>query len=132
MPPGRGKPPIKCEVADCDRNIASHGLCGMHWKRMQRRGHTDKVERPRRPYIGPNGYVYERVEGERQGVLQHRLVMERPLGRPLWPDESVHHINGVKTDNGIENLEIWVRPQPTGIRASEALAWARQIIARYG
>lgn len=45
--------------------------------------------------------------------------MERVLGRVLHPWETVHHIDGDKTNNAPENLELWVKTQPTGIRLQD-------------
>jgi HNH endonuclease len=64
-------------------------------------------------------------------VFEHILVAEEMLGRYLTADETIHHRNGVREDNRPENLELWTRPQPNGIRASDAVSWAREILARY-
>jgi hypothetical protein len=53
------------------------------------------------------------------------------LGRHLLPAENVHHRNGVRDDNRPENLELWTRPQPTGIRVSDAVSRAHEILALY-
>jgi hypothetical protein len=78
------------------------------------------IRLPEHPRARSAGYVFE-----------HILVMEDLLGRHLLPEETIHHRNGVRDDNRPENLELWVRPQPVGIRAEDALAWAQEIRDRY-
>lgn len=76
-----------------------------------------------------DGYV--RVFTEDGWIPEHRLVMSQALGRSLLPGESVHHKNGVRSDNRVDNLELWVTHQPAGQRTEDLLDWAYEIIRRY-
>lgn len=62
------------------------------------------------PYADKHGYI-----------MEHRYMMEQQLGRLLNLRERVHHKNGIRSDNRIENLELWTldHKDPSGIRVSD-------------
>ena len=130
-----------CVHPGCERGAHSAGHCRSHYRRLRLYGDPEAGRPPRtRSENGHMSHGYWRVrvpEDERyltRGVaveLEHRLVMARLLGRPLARDEVVHHRDGDRLNNAVENLELWTTAQPKGQRVADKLVFAVALLQRY-
>jgi len=126
-----------CKVDKCLEPVKSFKLCCKHYARFKKNGITT-VEKWQQNgqtkawHIDTRGYVvkYDPKNEHARGsgfVAQHREVMGIKIGRKLLKGENVHHLNGIRSDNRIENLELWAVNQPYGQRVKDLLAWADEI-----
>lgn len=131
-----------CDFPACERPEKSRGLCSTHASMQRRCGSLRPIWVNQAVLDDPltwnrsvtrQGYIvrHATISGQKMRGFEHRVVMEGVLGRPLRPEETVHHINGVRSDNRPKNLELWSSSHPPGQRVADKIAWAWQILELY-
>lgn len=133
-----------CTVIDCADYQMGLGYCKLHYTRFKKHGdpltvlRTTSQRGKAKTILNKDGYVWlpyhhahPNARKKDGYISEHVLVMSEYLGRPLLPGENVHHKNGVRDDNRLENLELWSTSQPAGQRVADKTAWALDWLRQY-
>jgi HNH endonuclease len=141
---------LKCAVCDGDfvQSRVSHTLyCSFNCKKLaQSRINQGICVNGPKKHIHGSGYITKTgyrviskmhhpnsIKGKRSGqIMEHTFVMSEHLGRPLRKGETVHHVNGIRDDNRIENLELWNSSHPYGQRVEDKITFYKEFLDLYG
>ena len=124
IPTGRTIIEGQCDEPGCERPMVCKRLCTLHYNRLKTKGHTGPTGKiyTGKGHINAQGYRRIPVGGGRE-LAEHRVVMERHLGRPLKKNETIHHLNGIRHDNRLENLELRASHHGKGQRPADLVDW---------
>lgn len=128
-------PEIKPGTSSRTRTGLIRGLCFKCYGKAHAQGTLDEIGTPPTKGISTRP-MWSRAKNRRDGyitiktpegtIAEHRHVMQQHLGRTLVAGENVHHINGKRDDNRLENLELWMSPQPYGQRVENLIAYVAE------
>lgn len=122
--------PCKLKVLrrkEMNKSIKTEDILREDFDRKNRKvAHLDKYGYVMVPGLGhPNSEKGGRIR-------EHILIVSNFLRRPLFEHENIHHKNGVRDDNRIENLELWSTSQPSGQRVEDKIQWCKEFLKQYG
>lgn len=131
-----GDTPCAADGCESVTRGGAKGYCRVHSVRLKKHGDHETVKTRTGHQVGESpGFLnrdgYRVVTRAGRQIFEHRWVMEQHLGRPLLADETVHHRNGQRDDNRVQNLELWTSMHPSGKRPEDLVAFAREVLARY-
>lgn len=123
-----------CTINGCGKKAQGRGYCVTHYARWKKYGEPGSAElliaAQGEGSITEDGY--RKIVHEGSYEFEHRVVMEKKLGRKLRRGENVHHIDGNRSFNDSSNLELWITQQPAGQRLEDRLVAAKALLAQYG
>jgi len=97
----------QCKIDGCEAQASRKAMCNAHYLRNKRYGREERIlAQPGTGTINSEGYRIISTGKRKQRIREHRLIMEKHIGRKLEAHEIIHHLNGDRLDNRTENLEI--------------------------
>ena len=93
-----------CSIENCSKPHMARGYCQKHYFRWRKHGNPHTNLNYKGGGIDSNGYKI--IYDNKKRVYEHRYIMSQHIGRPLTRKEIVHHIDGDRLNNNLDNLEL--------------------------